>query len=250
MMMQQSKDTQDAAELAERDAAQLAEREATALAERNARWDAAAAELRQLYQHEFQILTTLGAHPFIRDNGGMTLWAIESDLCPTHDPDNTLYLIATSTDHNLATNRDDITEWSVSIYERATDEPVGEGTDPTDFLAAYCRAFEDYHRTHPTPTEGTPMPAKEFRAAFSSYSAEIDVSDPADEHMPPVDSYPGGDERLPDDITPEKATQMLAENGYIVVGEWELVDPDEGGYSATVHLAPEHAAPVDPTSDN
>ncbi|WP_280454813.1 hypothetical protein [Nocardia brasiliensis] len=254
MKKQQSSSTDpDAAELARQDAALLAAREAAELAERNTRWDAAAAELRQLYQHEFKILDIMGAHPFIRDNGGMTLWAIESDLCPTHDPDTELYMIATSTDHDLAADRNDITEWAVSIYDRATDEPVGEGSHPTDFLAAYCRAFEDYqHNTSAIPTaatsapiEGNPMPAKDFRASFSLYAPEIEIWDPAEDHMPPIDAYPEGDARLPDDMTPDKATQILADNGYIVVGEWELVDPEEGGYNATVHLAPEHAASAD-----
>jgi hypothetical protein len=102
--------------------------------------DRTAAHMLTAHRPEMELLAEIGGRPRIINTGGGCL-AIEADAGPAADPLGTLYLLITTEDHYLATDRADITEWTVSLYDAADDHRWISYADGPTFLDAYRAAW-------------------------------------------------------------------------------------------------------------
>ncbi|WP_067721658.1 hypothetical protein [Nocardia yamanashiensis] len=106
--------------------------------------DHQARHLLAVHQHEAELLAQLAGVDTVRIVGtGGGCMAIKVEAGPLMDPTGTLYLLVTSADNDLARSRDEITEWTVGIFDNP--ECSGEALSYSDrhanLAAAYNQAW-------------------------------------------------------------------------------------------------------------
>ncbi|GAB4590296.1 hypothetical protein [Nocardia sp. IFM 10818] len=114
--------------------------------------DRRAVHLLAVHRPEADLLAQLAGVDTVRivDTGGGCM-AIEIEAGPLMDPTGTLYLLATSTDNNLAESRDDITAWTVALFDNpeCSGEAISYGEHPASFAAAYTQAWNNLYTARP-----------------------------------------------------------------------------------------------------
>ena len=102
--------------------------------------DLTTARMLAAHRPEMELLAQIGGRPRIIGTGGECL-AIEADAGPAADPLGTIYLLITTEDHYLATDRAAITKWTVCLYDAADDDRAISYADGPTFLEAYRGAW-------------------------------------------------------------------------------------------------------------
>lgn len=88
---------------------------------------------------ELALLADMDARPRIVATGG-GCHAIEFDAAPSRS----LYLLLTTRDHHLATERGAVEFWCISIYDRAEDDALKASAEADTFSEAYRAVWRDY----------------------------------------------------------------------------------------------------------
>ncbi|MET8427766.1 hypothetical protein [Nocardia sp. NPDC004860] len=115
--------------------------------------DRRALHLLDVHRPEAELLAQLAGVDTVRivsTGGGCE--AIEIEAGPLMDPTGTLYLLVTSNNSNgLAERRDEITAWTVAIFDNpeCTGEPLSYSERPASFAAAYTHAWHALYTDRP-----------------------------------------------------------------------------------------------------
>ncbi|WP_331761023.1 hypothetical protein OG225_43130 (plasmid) [Nocardia sp. NBC_01377] len=98
-----------------------------------------AANIMHTHAPELALLAELRARPRIVATGG-GCHAIEFDAAPSR----TLYLLLTTSDHHLATTRDAIEFWCLSIYDSTDDDTLKSCAEAATFAQAHRAVWRAY----------------------------------------------------------------------------------------------------------
>lgn len=88
---------------------------------------------------ELDLLIQMDAWPRIVETGG-GCHAIEFDAAPSR----TLYLLLTTQDHYLATEREGIEFWCISLYDASQEHTLKCCAEADTFAEAYRAIWRDY----------------------------------------------------------------------------------------------------------
>ncbi|WP_033247136.1 hypothetical protein [Nocardia carnea] len=98
-----------------------------------------AARVLAAHRPELDLLTQMDARPRIVETGG-GCHAIEFDAAPSR----TLYLLLTTQDHYLATERAGIEFWCLGLYDASQDHAWKCCAEEPTFAEAYRAVWRDY----------------------------------------------------------------------------------------------------------
>lgn len=143
--------------------------------------DRRAALLLAVHRPEAVLLAQLAGVDTVRivDTGGGCM-AIEIEAGPLMDPTGTLYQLITSTDNTLATSREEITAWTVAVFDNpeCTGEALTYGEHPAHFAAAYTQAWHTLYTDRPELYAAAQRNARYIHRAARELAGKREINGP------------------------------------------------------------------------